>query len=481
MRSKIKPFVCLLALLAVLACFIPFAQGGAAAAEGVKKNDSTNGEGAQIVFIVPLKSTIETGLERFLHRAFAEAEKARAGQIILEMNTLGGRIDSALGIGDLIKSSPVPVTVFIRGEAISAGSYIALNASRIVMEPGSTIGAASVVDIAGNEIEKAKTVSVWSGNMQSAAEMHGRNKKIAEKMVDKTMELTLPEIGKTYAQGQLLTLTAEEALKVGYAEQVLSTRGQVLEYIGKGHETQVIEFNPSVAERLARVMTDPWVSTILLLIGIVGIALELFIPGFGLPGMIGIAGFGLYFFGHYIAGFAGVEHMVLFIAGIVLLIAEIFVPSFGILGLLGGAALVSGIVLAAYDTSDAMLNLGIAALFAIIIVGVCLKVFKRRGIWNKLVLKEKLTSEEGFVSQSSRDHLFGQHGLTITPLRPSGTAVIGRERVDVVTDGEFIPAGTRVGVVRLEGIRVVVRSAEQDGDEEGALQGLRDEGPEHKS
>ncbi|MCG6197448.1 nodulation protein NfeD, partial [Anoxybacillus sp. LAT_38] len=115
----------------------------------------------------------------------------------------------------------------------------------------------------------------------------------------------------------------------------------------KADELETIE--PTVGERVARFVTSPVVMSLLLIIGLVGIVVELFAPGFGVAGTISLCAFGLYFFGHYVAGFANWLHIGLFVLGILLMILEIFVPG-AIVGALGFVSIVTGLVMAAYDT-----------------------------------------------------------------------------------------------------------------------------------
>src|SRR5690554_5203711 len=110
----------------------------------------------------------------------------------------------------------------------------------------------------------------------------------------------------------------------------------------------------SMAEKAGGILTNPYVKIIVLIIGMAGVIIEMLVPGFGLPGILGIAGFALYFFGNYVFGFAGVEHIALFVGGIILMLIELFVPSFGVLGALGIIALGSGVVLSANKTGQAL-------------------------------------------------------------------------------------------------------------------------------
>lgn len=408
------------------------------------------------VYVIRAEQTVESGLQSHLERAYAEAEEAGAERIVLVLNTFGGRVDSAEEIGELVRTSKVPTIAYVQGKAVSAGTYIALNAKELVMEPGSTIGAAAVVDGSGKLIDNPKTVSYWTKTMMAAAELNGRNQDIAAAMVNTDVRVEMKEIGRTKEKGDILTLSAPEAVKVGYAEYMADSVEDLLKQAGLS-ERSVIEVKQTAVEQIAEFLTSPVMKTLLLIIGIAGVAIELIVPGFGLPGIIGVIGFGLYFFGHYIAGFAGMEDVILFVLGIALLVSELFVPSFGILGILGTVSLIAGIVMASPNAESALLSLVVALVAAGVVVFFIARRFKHRGVWNKFILKDRMTTEEGYVSSSSKSELLGRTGETLTPLRPAGTVRIDEERIDVVTNGEFIAAGVLVEVVKVEGTRVVVR------------------------
>lgn len=446
-------------LLAVL--FVFGSAGAFASAAEPSAEASTAGAGTA-VYVVPVKQTIETGLASFLERAFGEAEEAYADTIVLVIDTNGGRLDSAQAIGKLVGSSRIPTVAFVEDKAFSAGAYIALNADRIVMQPGSSIGAAAMVDGSGTIIDNPKNVSAWTSQMRDAAEASGRNPDIAVAMADPGQRIAIPELGKTVERGDILTLTAQEARLVGYADHLAGSVEETIEWLGLEGRT-IVAFNPSPAERLAQFLTQPVVMFILLAVGIAGVAIEMLVPGFGVPGITGVAAFALFFFGHYIAGFAGLESAVLFIVGIGLLVLEVFVPSFGILTLLGGAALIGGIATAAYDKSDAVLTLLAALAAGAVITGITAYAFRKRGIWNKFVLRDALTKEEGYVPAVERTDLVGKSGTAITPLRPAGTIEIDGERVDAVTDGSFIVSGAAITVTKVEGVRIVVKQVVKQG------------------
>jgi len=186
----------------------------------------------------------------------------------------------------------------------------------------------------------------------------------------------------------------------------------------------------------------------------------MFTPGFGIPGGLGLVSLALYFGGHIIAGLTGWEAVLLFLLGLILLAVEILVlPGFGIAGTGGLAALVISIVLAAPSTQQAITSLVVAILGTGLLVGLSFKFLPTRRVWRRLVLNDKQDSWAGYVApETSLAGYVGQYGKTITPLRPAGAVELASgERLDVVTDGSFIPRGTPVKVVKVEGARVVVR------------------------
>lgn len=448
-------------LAAFLLLMVSLTTGAVSAAETQTKASPAAAEGYS-VYVIPVKMTVERGLASFLDRALTEAEEAGAALAVLEIDTPGGSLESAERIGERIRSAKVPTMAFVKGKAASAGAYIALNTDRLYMSPGSTIGAAMVVNAAGEAVESPKIVSFWSKQMSAAAEMNGRDGQIAVGMVDPNAVVEIKGLNRTKPKGEIISLSADEALKAGYAEGQAETAEQAIAAEGLAGLT-IIHEKPSLAERISQTLTSPAIMTLLLIVGIAGVLIELIVPGFGVPGILGLLSFGLYFFGQQVAGFAGRESIVLFVAGVVFIVMEMFVPSFGILGLLGGAGIVSGVVTAAYDTGNAFESLGYALLIALALVVFVAYVFRRRGIWNRFILQDRLTAEQGFVpSGDDRELLVGSGGVTLSPLRPSGVAEIEGRRVDVISSGQFLNVGQQIEVVSVDGTRILVKAVQQE-------------------
>jgi len=408
-----------------------------------------DGKGAN-VYVIPINDEVEKGLYAYLKRAINTAEKNNAELIIFDMNTPGGEVVAARDIGNLISSTKIKTVTFVNSWAISAGSYIALHTEEIYMTPNATMGASAIIDQTGNTAgEKAE--SMWIAAMSGVAQEHDRDPEIAKAMV--TSSIDLPELKEN---GKLLTLTAAQAEKVGYSEGTVKDLNELIAKLGY-KSANVHKVEPTFAEKIARFITHPVVVPILLSIASLGLVLELYSPGFGLPGGMGLSALLLFFFGHYVAGLAGYESIILFVLGIILIAAEFFLAG-GIAGLLGTVAVIGSIIMAGGNLLHMAISIVIALFLSILAIIIMLKVFgKRMNIFKKLILTDSTNTESGYVSNVNRLELIGREGVTITPLRPSGTVKVDDERLDVVAEGSFIENNTKVKVVKVEGSRIVVR------------------------
>ncbi len=413
----------------------------------------SKGEGDLVTFI-PVEQEVERGLEAFLKRSIQDAEDQGADHIVLEINTPGGAVNAADNIAKIIKASDVPITAYVSNRALSAGAYIALNADQIIMEPGALMGSAAIIDQSGNAAGK-KAESFWHAAMKSAAELNERDPKYALAMADPDVDL--PDYNAP--KGELLTLSDQEAIEVGYAEGTAEDRTELLNILNL-EEAKISDAEVSIAERIARFVTNPIIIPILLSIGSLGLVLELYSPGFGVPGFMGAGALLLFFFGHMIAGFAGWESLLLLIVGVVLILVEVFIPGFGIFGVLGAVGIVASIILASGQSMQYVL-LAVLIAIAVTIGGsyLFIRIFGYRGFFKKIILSDSTKTELGYVSNATRNELIGVEGKAVTPLRPSGIADFGDERMDVVTEGGFLPAGTEVKIVKTNGSRVVVRAS----------------------
>ena len=417
-----------------------------------------------VVFVAPIEGVIDLGLAPFVQRVLDEATAAGAKAVILNINTFGGRVDAAVLIRDALLNSKVLTVAFINKRAISAGALISLASEKIAMADGGTIGAATPVQIGlpGSPAQpvEEKTVSYMRKEFRATAEQRNRPPLIAEAMVDADVEV--PDLVK---KSKLLTLTTKEALQAGIADFQANSLEAVLQSVNLA-DADIRYASETWAESLVRFLTHPVVSSLLMTVGILGIMLEMRMPGFGVPGALGLISLTLFFWGHGLVQLAGLEEFLLVGLGLILVGLEIFViPGFGIAGILGIIALMGGLGLsligtgATWDsTLSALGQVAFSILVAILASLLLLRYFPRLPFGKRLILETNLQAQEGYESSPVADHRWlGKQGIAVSDLHPSGIARFDGERVDVVSDGTFIQSGQPLKVVRIDGNRVVVQ------------------------
>jgi membrane-bound serine protease (ClpP class) len=413
-----------------------------------------------LVYRIPINGTIENGLAPYVARSLSDAQAAGARLVVLDIDTPGGRIDAAERIVDAVRRAPMQVVAYINPRAWSAGAMVALAADQIWVAPGSALGAATPVDGSGTKASE-KMVSAMRAEFRSLAEAGGRNPAIAEAMVDEALGaegLATP--------GQLLSLTANQALEVGFAEGQAATLDDLLVELGLGG-AQVRTLDATWAENVVRFLTNPLVAPMLLSLGMLGLIFEIKAGAFGLGGLLSLASLGLFFGSSFLLGLAGWEEIILLGVGLIALGVEAFVlPGFGVAGILGIAAVGGAMVMALLgstptggDITMALAVLGTALVITAAVFFTWLRRLPNSERWEGLLLRGSVHRNEGYLSAPARDELIGKVGVALTDLRPSGTALVADERIDVVSEGEWVKAGAEVIVVRSEGYKHVVRPA----------------------
>lgn len=412
------------------------------------------------VYYANIEGDIDLGLAPYIKRVVKEAETNFASAIIFRINTFGGRVDAATQIKDAILNCKIKTIAFIDKRAISAGALIALSCEKIVMVPGASMGASTVVDQTGQK-QSEKYQSYMRSEMRATAEKTGRRTDIAQGMVDET--IIIPDIKDDSTK--LVTLTSEEALKFKMADTVLTSIDQVKESFGL-HNSELITLDSNWAEDFVRFVNNPIISSLLIMLGLIGLYTEIKTPGWGLAGTIGIISLAIFFGAGYILELASIIEILMFVIGVVLLVIEIFVlPGFGIFGIIGILLMVGSLflgLLSDFEMIDwsiisiAIIQLGLTFLFTFIVIFLLLRFLPKTEMWSKLILKEQVAARSGYAAKLDFAHLIGEEGIAFTDLRPSGTALINGNRIDVVTEGDFIKNGSRIKVKLSEGSKVVV-------------------------
>lgn len=455
---------------------------------------------------------IDNWLARFIERKLASAKSMGAKAVIFEIDTGGGQVGAALEVCEKIVKVEVPTAAFIRNKAYSAGALLALSCKKIYMEPTAVIGAAFPYQMGPQGVmevpEKVEEKFVRSvdAKFKAVAEAVGHSTALAQAMVDPKYEViwaevdgerrivlreefqallveenheTVVEVGTPInPAGEILVLTAKGAAELGLAEGVVKSQAEVVQALG--FEGAAVEpMQADWAEELARVIAGPLLSGLLIMLAIVGLAVELKTPGFGVGGAVFVIALSLFFWGQFVAGAADALDILLFLAGFVLLAIELLlIPGFGVIGISGlvlmGASLILTYVPSSFWGFDFEENPwrlqalwgGLTALVIPVTAGILIDFIIIAKAESLPFLKRFVLSTQSdaalipaAASGQAAVTLVGREGAATTDLRPAGRAEIDGEPFDVVTEGDFIEAGVRVRVVKVEATRIIVEEA----------------------
>lgn len=397
------------------------------------------------VMIVPIDGVVDDGMAHLVQRAVAEANDDGARAIVLEVDSNGGLVEAAQSIKvSIMNQAHEPVIAYVTGRAFSSAALISMSSNTIIMAPGASIGSAEP------HPDTAETVSAVKSEFESSALRNHRNPMLAAAMVDRSIDV--PEYK---AHNAFLTLDTADALRSHIADGEANSLDAAL---AREH----LESAPRVTaeytwgEEVARFATTPEISGLLLTLGMLGLILEMQTLH-GIAGTIGVASLALFFGTHVYAGFSNGFVIALAIVGLLGILWELHVvPGHGAPGILGGIALLSAVLLAfgLPFFFIAIETVSTAIILTVIAFAVMTRAFPQNAWMNKLTL----ASAQGpdFVTSADYSALNGASGTAITYLRPAGIAHIDGKRVDVLTEGEFIAAGTPVRVTRVQGARVFV-------------------------
>jgi len=416
------------------------------------------------VYQLDLKDEINPAAWRATQKAFAAATASGAEVMVIDMNTYGGMLDYADSIRTKILNSKLKTIVYIDNNAASAGALISIACDKIYMSKGATIGAASVVNGKG-EVLPEKYQSYMRGLMRTTAESKGRDPKIAEAFVDPDVE-----VAGIIAKGKVLTLTTTEALKLGFCDGEATSVADVLKQENITNYTKET-FVPTITDNIIGLLTNPAVSSILILLMIGGIYFELQSPGIGFALLVAVIAGLLFFAPLYLEGLADNWEILLFIVGIALLILEIFViPGFGIFGIAGIICMVVGLALSLVMNDFFDLSISgserIVQSFLIVLGSIAGAIFLsvvfggnllRSKAFQRLVLQDEQLSTKGYQVTKPKVDVLGKTGFAKTDLRPSGKIEIDGEWYQAVSNDGFIENGTDIVVSKIENYNLVVR------------------------
>jgi membrane-bound serine protease (ClpP class) len=441
--------------------------------------------GGKTVYVIPIREEISTPLTYLVRRGVKQAIEAKADLLLLDMDTNGGRLDSTEEIISSLNQFKGETVTYVNKKAFSAGAFISVATQKIFMAPQSVIGAAAPILMSpGGGIEKmpdtveAKMTSGVRALVRTSAEKNGYNTAVIEAMIDRNREVKID--GEVLNEkGQILTLTNLEAEKEhGNPPKPLLSSGTVdsldallgrLGFTG----AKVVRIEPTGAEQLATWLTA--IGPLLLLAGIIGTYIEMKTPGFGLPGIVGIVSFALYFLGGYVAGLSGLEWTVVFVIGLALFILELFVfPGTLLIGFIGAGLMLAALVMAMVDVypgmpmfpafglvRESLFNVLLTIAAAIIVMIVLSRYLLKTPLFNRLVAQGASGTRSAARIVQTQSTMLGELGVALSTLRPGGKAQFGQKFVDVITQGDLIERGAKVRIVGFSGSDAVVEELEQ--------------------
>ncbi len=416
------------------------------------------------VFVAQWEGPVTPTTADYVKRSVEKAKREGATLFVFVLNTPGGLVESMRKIVQTIETAPFPVVVFVYppgGRAASAGAIITIAADIAAMAPETNIGAAHPV-LSGTpgtnqKEEKEKKDVMLEKALQdmlafarSIAEEKGRNKEVVEKMIKES-----------------LSLTSEEALKKGVIDLIAydlrdllqKIDGRKVEKLGREFTirtegVEVVYVKPSVKEEFLKIITNPTVAYLLLMIGFYGIFFELYNPGAIIPGVVGAISLLLGLYGLSMISINWLA-LLLIILGVLFFVLELITPTFGALAVGGTVSLILGSLFlieegSPYGELQKELIVSVSLFSALFFLGVGylgLKAQKRK----------KITGMEGMI---------GEEGEAIIDFEKGrGKVFVHGEIWDALSEDE-IKKGDRVVVVGLKGLKLIVKKSEENSREQ---------------
>ena len=461
------------------------------------------------ICVIPIHGEINRSMVIFIKRGIEKARSLKAKYVIFDIDTFGGRVDSALQITTLIGSIDFGTSIAYvtagpesTGVSWSAGALISFSCNEIYMASGTSMGAAAPVyqTTEGMKAAEEKVVSAVRAQIAALAEKNGYPKDVALAMVDMDVELVEIYINdKLYAvnsdeliniereakdKGQkiikgkiiagkdkLLTLTANEMVKYGVSKGTLNNINDLYQILDIS-ENKVELVEETEADKFITFLTSSAVIGILVVLALVALYIEVTTPGFGIPGTIAIVCFAIIFGTNALLGRVGSLELIVFLIGVVLLIIEIFIiPGFGVIGVSGIILIVLSLIFSMQDFVIPKFNwqwgiffkniftISISFFTSVLFIMLLSRLLPNLKLFGRLALNSVQATSEGFTVQPDEyiKKYINKKGITTTVLRPSGKAEIDGEIVEVEADGEYLDKGVDIEVAEISGNRILVR------------------------
>jgi membrane-bound serine protease (ClpP class) len=415
---------------------------------------SASGQSSTSVPSIELDGEISPATEQWIGAALDEAADDDAPLVIIRIDTPGGLESSMREIVKDIIDAPMPVVVYVSpngARAASAGAFITEAADVAAMAPQTNIGSASAIQSNGDDIEGTLGVKIENDAaafMRALADTHGRDGTLPGQMVTDASNFTADEA----LDGEAIDIVAadqDDLLAQLDGFRIQGPKAQTLSTAG----LQVDERDTPLQYEILQLLVNPTIAYLLLLVGIVGIAIEIFSPGVIIPGTLGAVCFllGAYGTAQLPVTAAGITLLVI---GIAMIIAEAHLPTHGIVGAVGVVALAaSGLLLFNTDSSTFEVSAPVVIAFAVLLGG---------GL--AFAISKAVAARRAPVA-TGREEMVGATGDVRVPLAPVGQVYV-RGALWRATLADDAPAedaervaqrGVRVAVEAVDGLTLKVR------------------------
>ncbi len=465
-------------------------------AEPLWKNLSDGGKGKKIFYLPQFTEFKEISEQDmlFFKKTLSRAEKENALALIIELDTPGGNVETALKYISLFARKTVPIVVYLNPHGISAGMIIALGADRIAINPLGVIGDAMPIQQLGGKIrpiadkpkqtppvpqaekdkklpdsaqkksaetDKAlleqfiKELKEYNNKNQSAEEQaladqkfltvfykimemlalkNNRPAKIVRAACDPYIELDKNKDGIEHKSGSPLTLSASEAHRLGIVDFIAKDRHELAAALG-APDAEIVEITKNAWEQIVSLLAHPILSGILLTLGLIGIFIEIRTPGFGVSGTLGLLFIVMFFMGHIASGASEWGPMVVFFIGLILILLEIFlIPGFGIVGILGGGCVFYAL-LSAFGSGNLTNGLRVIVFSLLAVIVICILLYTYVLPKSKFFGRFTLNETSGNIAHMNTAAVafspaVGMQGISISQLKPTGKVQFNEHIID---------------------------------------------------
>jgi membrane-bound ClpP family serine protease len=479
---------------------------------GRVENETQPGKTA-VAWLLTLDGPVDGGLRERFQRKVSKAISDKANVLFFVLRCHGGDSGAAADIAEIIEKlnkdradNPIRTIAYVTDQASDTALFAALACDRIVMHPKASLGGFDKfieanpghADIVRKNLEELAArhsyppqlvLALADGNARVYRVLPVRGGGSAQFISKADLDEDVARAGKAERQwkdarevktgdGKCLNLDAETARSYGLSVASVDDIGDVYQLEGlEASQVHDATRDRDWLEDLADFLRDPWTSVVLVMVGITCLILELKMPGVSLPGIIAAVCFVLFFWSHsQLNGQITWLALLLFVLGLLLIGLEVFVmPGVGVLGISGTVLVLGSLGLVAYGhwphSNEEWIGLGksigpfgISVLGALVAAFLLARFLPNIPFANRLLLKPadeagEFGEDSPATSSSSPDFsgLLGAVGVAATPLRPAGKVQFGDDFVDVVAEGGYVPPGTRVQVIEIEGNRIVVK------------------------